>query len=67
MKRIVIIISLVCSICSMSAQNTLKCVYQEKYVNNANQPDKFTYDEHVLAIWETVPPITVGMHDNMRK
>ena len=52
MKRTVIIISLICSIFSMSAQNTLKCVYQEKYVNNANQPDKFTYDEHVLAISE---------------
>lgn len=52
MKRIVIIISLICSIYSMSAQNTLKCIYQETYVNNANQPDKFTYDEHVLAISE---------------
>lgn len=51
MKRIVIVISLICSICSMSAQNTLKCVYQETYVNNANQPDNLTYDEHVLAIW----------------
>ena len=50
MKRIVIIISLIGSICNISAQNTLKCVYQETYVNNANQPDKLNYDEHVLAI-----------------
>lgn len=50
MKRIIIIISLVCSVCAMSAQTTLKCVYQEKYVNNANRPDKFSYDELVLAI-----------------
>ena len=50
MKRIIIIISLIGSICNMSAQNTLKCIYQEKYVNNANQPDNLTYDEHVLAI-----------------
>ena len=50
MKRILIIISLIGSICTMSAQNTLKCVYQETYIGNANQPDKLTYDEHVLAI-----------------
>lgn len=50
MKRIFLIISFMCSICVMSAQTTLKCVYQEKYIKNANQPDKFSYDEHVLVI-----------------
>lgn len=50
MKRIIIIINLVCFVFALQAQTTIKCVYQEKYIKDANHPDKFTYDEHVLAI-----------------
>ena len=52
MKRIITIVSLVCFVYTLQAQNILKCVYQEKYINNANRPDKFMYDEHVLAVSE---------------
>ena len=52
MKRIIAIVSLVCFVYTLQAQNILKCVYQEKYINNANRPDKFMYDEHVLAVSE---------------
>lgn len=50
MKRIIIIINLVCFVFALQAQTTIKCVYQEKYINDANHPEKFSYDEHVLAI-----------------
>lgn len=50
MRRIIFIIGFICSVFILQAQNTLKCVYQEKYIKDANRPEKFTYDEHVLAI-----------------
>lgn len=52
MKRIIAIVSLVCFVYTLQAQTIIKCVYQEKYINNANRPDKFMYDEHVLAVSE---------------
>lgn len=52
MKGIALFIGLMCSVCTMSAQTTLKCVYQEKYIKDANHPDKLVYDEHVLVISE---------------
>lgn len=50
MKRIIAIFSFVCVVFALQAQTTIKCVYQEKYIKDANRPDKFTYDEPVLAI-----------------
>lgn len=50
MERIIAIFSFVCVVFALQAQTTIKCVYQEKYIRDANHPDKFTYDEHVLAI-----------------
>ena len=52
MKGIALFIGLLCSVCAMSAQTTLNCVYQEKYIKDANHPDKLVYDEHVLVISE---------------
>ena len=52
MKKIIIIINLVCFVFALQAQTTIKCVYQEKYIKDANHPNKFTFDEHVLAISE---------------
>lgn len=50
MKKLFFSIILICSVCALAAQTTLKCVYQEKYIKDANRPDKFSYDEHVLAV-----------------